>query len=132
MAPQIVHHFRQSAYIATHTKGTYAVESGDLTRRLLHRNNSTAFAMIWLALLTKCNLPAKNCTALNTVLYEYKQPLHLLVMARSHWPECHFVCFPNRNLGVRGANGSYSGSIRCVLGAYWLFGSVRMHTEPIR
>ena len=51
------------------------------------------------------------------------------IMARSHWPECHFVCFPNRNLGVRGANGSYSGSSRCVLGSYWLFGSVRMHTE---
>ena len=50
-------------------------------------------------------------------------------MARSHWPECHSVCFPKRNLGVRGPNGSYSGSIRCVLGAYWLFGSVWMHTE---
>ena len=50
-------------------------------------------------------------------------------MARSHRPECHSVCFPNRNLGVRRANGSYSGSIRRVLGAYWLFGSVRMHTE---
>ena len=51
------------------------------------------------------------------------------IMGRSHWPECHSVCFPKRNLGGRGANGSYSGSIRCVLGAYWLFGSVRMHTE---
>ena len=30
---------RQSAYIATHTKGKYAIESGDLTRRLLNRNN---------------------------------------------------------------------------------------------
>ena len=32
-------------------------------------------------------------------------------------------CFPNRNRGVRKANGSYSGSIRCVLEAYWLFSS---------
>ena len=53
----------------------------------------------------------------------------IFIMARSHWPECHSVCFPNRNLGVRGANESYSGSIRCVLEAYWLFGSVRMHTK---
>ena len=41
-----------------------------------------------------------------------------VLMARSHWPECHSVCFPNRTLGVRRANGSYSGSIRYVLGAY--------------
>ena len=43
------------------------------------------------------------------------------LMARSHWAECHSVCFPNRNLSVRGANGSYSGSIRCVPGT--AFGS---------
>ena len=43
-------------------------------------------------------------------------------MARSHWPECHSVCFPNMNLGVRGADGSYSGSSRCVL-------AVRLHTD---
>ena len=40
------------------------------------------------------------------------------ISGRSHWAECHSVCC----LGVRGENGSYSGSIRCVLGAYWLFG----------
>ena len=55
--------------------------------------------------------------------------LVIIVMGRSHWAECHSVCFPNRNLGVRRANGSYSRSIRCILGAYWLFGYVRMHTE---
>ena len=26
--------------------------------------------------------------------------------AITHWPECHSVCFANRYLGVRGANGS--------------------------
>ena len=46
------------------------------------------------------------------------------VMVRSLWPECHFVCFPNGSLGVRRANGSYLGTIRCVLRAYWQFGSV--------
>ena len=30
---------------------------------------------------------------------------------------------PNRNLGVRRVNGSYSGSIYSVLGAHWLFDS---------
>ena len=33
------------------------------------------------------------------------------------------VCFPNMNLSVRKADGSYSGSIRCVVGANWVFGS---------
>jgi hypothetical protein len=51
------------------------------------------------------------------------------VMARLHWAECHSECFPNINVGVLGANKPYSGSIRCILGAYWLFGCVRMHTE---
>lgn len=40
-------------------------------------------------------------------------------------PKSHSVCFPNRNLGVRGANRSYSESIQCVLEVYWLW----MHTE---
>ena len=43
-------------------------------------------------------------------------------MARSHWPECHSVCFSNRNLGVRGANGSYSVCSRSIL-------AVRLRTD---
>ena len=35
--------------------------------------------------------------------------------------------FPNRNLGVKEVKCFLT--IRCVLGAYWLFNSVRMHTE---
>ena len=42
-------------------------------------------------------------------------------MAGSHRPECHSVCFPNRNLGVRGANGS-SVCARSIL-------TVRLRTE---
>ena len=39
----------------------------------------------------------------------------MCTFARSH-------CLLNRIMGVRKANGSNSGSIRRVLGAYWLFG----------
>jgi hypothetical protein len=45
-----------------------------------------------------------------------------ILMARLHWAECHSECFPR-------ANGPYSGSIRCILGAYWLFCPVWMHTK---
>ena len=50
------------------------------------------------------------------------------LIARSH---CLSVCFPNRNEGVRGANESHSGSIRCVLESNWLFGVLPMHTERL-
>ena len=44
-----------------------------------------------------------------------KMPMHVTFIE-------NMTCL-NMNLGIRNANESCSGSIRCVLGANWLFGS---------
>jgi hypothetical protein len=40
----------------------------------------------------------------------------------------HDECFPNMNVGVLGANGPYSGSIRSIRKPFGVFGN---HSEPI-